>query len=262
MKCAVCGREFGTGHVCQYCEADKFTALGNYEGYNVPTDTFTNNGTSFEAYQPKSTVGQSSMFQAKTMICYACAEIIPADSVYCPQCSRQLFVDCPNCGQRCSTQYPACNACGTNRAEYWEEKRKKREERAKKEQEQIEKDRKEGELIHEARDIYDECCYIPPAILKNENLFAVSFFFSFLLACILMFLWVEGSANYFEALLKAFICGLSSILLHFLFWRSLDKFFSYKTRYKTRKNIKRWIKEHPNHRAIPYLEFWSLAYNS
>lgn len=251
MKCAVCGKEFGTGNVCQYCGADKFTALGNYEGYNVPTDTFTNNGTSFEAYQPKSTVEQSPMLQAKTMICYACAEIIPADSVYCPQCSQQLFVDCPNCGQRCSTQYPACNACGTNRAEYWEEERKKIEEMAREKQEQIEKDRKENELKHEARVIYDECRNMLPAILRLGK-FDLSFFPVSCIFCMLfVFLWIGPSDNelaFSLMILKFSICLAPLYLPPILFW-SLDKFSSY----KTRKNIKRWIKEHPDHRAIPYL---------
>ena len=63
------------------------------------------------------------------MICYKCGNDIPSDSEYCPFCGIKLFVTCPKCGHTHSSQYPICNKCGTNRANYIAEQQRLKEER-------------------------------------------------------------------------------------------------------------------------------------
>ena len=111
MKCAICGKEFGVGDICQNCGADKFTALGNYNGYKAPANG-ANNSTG--NILPPNAIAREST------ICYACGEIIPANSKFCPFCSQSLWVQCPKCRNTYSSQYPACSECGTNRNEYIE----------------------------------------------------------------------------------------------------------------------------------------------
>ena len=36
MKCANCGKEFGSGTNCQNCGIDRVSGLANYSGYNSP----------------------------------------------------------------------------------------------------------------------------------------------------------------------------------------------------------------------------------
>ena len=126
MKCAVCGKEFGTNNKCQHCGADKVTGLGNYNGYEAPVRGAYNNSSTASAPQPK-------IVTVDSMVCHACGEIIPASSKFCPHCSHSLWVQCPKCGKTYSSQYPACSECGTNRKEYIEkqqqEKRKQEMER-------------------------------------------------------------------------------------------------------------------------------------
>ena len=117
MKCAVCGNEFGTGNNCQYCGSDKFTGLGNYSGYNAPVG---NGNTPIHAEgiesHPTSYMHQTE--NVGSIVCYACGEIIPSDSKFCPYCGQELFVDCPRCGHTYSSKFPICNQCGTNREEF------------------------------------------------------------------------------------------------------------------------------------------------
>ena len=56
--------------------------------------------------------------QAQMMFCYKCNQVIPANSAFCPWCQTELFVTCPKCGHKYSSQYPACNQCGTNHEAY------------------------------------------------------------------------------------------------------------------------------------------------
>ena len=56
--------------------------------------------------------------QPQMMFCYKCNNVIPGNSTFCPYCQIKLFVECPKCGAKYSSQYPACNQCGTNREEY------------------------------------------------------------------------------------------------------------------------------------------------
>lgn len=116
MKCSKCGKEFGEGVNCQNCGVDRVTGLANYSSY----------GTS--DYQGTNTSHYDSSYNSstKTMVCYACGEIIPSDSEYCPYCRKKLYVKCPKCGNTYSSQFPACNMCGTNRSQYYKRERQKR----------------------------------------------------------------------------------------------------------------------------------------
>ena len=131
MKCSVCGKEFGEGVVCQNCGVDRVTGLANYSSY----------GTS--DYHRTNTSHYDSSFNSSpnTMVCYSCGEIIPANSEYCPYCSKELYVMCPKCGQKYSSQFPACNKCGTNRKEYFKEQERIQKENERKEQERQEAER-------------------------------------------------------------------------------------------------------------------------
>ena len=62
--------------------------------------------------------GSQMQSQPQMMFCYKCNNVIPGDSKYCPRCQIKLYVTCPKCGVEYSSQYPACNQCGTNREEY------------------------------------------------------------------------------------------------------------------------------------------------
>lgn len=114
MRCAVCGKEFGEGTNCQCCGVDRVTGLGNYSGYNNPTGS---NG-----YNSSNNGGYTS---SKTTVCYSCGEVIPSDSKFCPYCSKELYVTCPQCGNTYSSQFPACNQCGTNRVKYYEREKER-----------------------------------------------------------------------------------------------------------------------------------------
>lgn len=125
MKCAVCGKEFGTGSNCKHCGSDKFTGLGNYSGYNAPVVN-DNTQVSFESAERQNLNSSPQPDNPGSIICYACGEIIPSDSKFCPYCSTGLFVICPKCGHKYSSQYPACNQCGTNREKFHEQEKRKK----------------------------------------------------------------------------------------------------------------------------------------
>ena len=74
--------------------------------------------------------------QAQMMFCYKCNQVIPANSAFCPWCQTELFVTCPKCGNKYSSQYPACNQCGTNLKVYMIEQERLKEERKRVEEEQ------------------------------------------------------------------------------------------------------------------------------
>lgn len=136
MKCAVCGKEFGTNNTCQYCGADKVVGLGNYSGYDVP-----NSGSFISHNEPnrQGDFAQAKIKKVESMVCYACGEIIPVDSRFCPHCSKELYVTCPKCGYEYSSQYPTCNKCGTNRNDYIKIQQRLAEEEKCRQEEYIEK---------------------------------------------------------------------------------------------------------------------------
>lgn len=140
MKCSKCGREFGDGAICQYCGIDRVTGLGNFSGYNSPSGS----------YEPHYSSSNNGGYASNTMVCYACSEIIPKNSIYCPACGRQLWVECPNCGSVYSSQYKICSKCGTNRDVYYKQKEAEKQRAIKEEQERQRKQR-EWEQAENAR---------------------------------------------------------------------------------------------------------------
>lgn len=131
MKCSNCGKEFGEGTHCQHCGVDRVTGLANYNGYNNSGDSSGHNSSNYGA-------------SSKTTVCFACGEIIPANSEFCPYCSKQLYVTCPKCGNTYSSQYPACNKCGTNRESYHKQQEAERQ-RAIREEEERQRQQREWE---------------------------------------------------------------------------------------------------------------------
>ncbi len=122
MKCANCGKEFGSGTNCQNCGIDRVSGLANYNGYNNSGDSSGYNSSNYGG-------------SPKTTVCYACSEIIPLGATYCPVCGKKLLVTCPKCGHEYSSLYPVCSKCGTNREEYNERKRREEEERQRRQKE-------------------------------------------------------------------------------------------------------------------------------
>lgn len=238
MKCSVCGKEFGAGGICQHCGTDRVTGLGSYSGYDVPKDslsgdTFTPQGGPYR----QDVFAQPQVGQTGSIVCYACGEIIPADSIYCPQCSRRLYEPCPKCGHKCSTQYPACNACGTNRSEYLEEQRKRIEEKKKKEKEKekakIQTEQEKKEAQKEAAKIRKELEYDSTMpILSSLGV-------GFLLIIGVCSSMAESESGDVLALIMIIIAIIAIIIIY--------------SDSRTEENIERWKKEHPNHRATPYL---------
>lgn len=143
MKCANCGREFGSGTNCQNCGIDRVSGLANYNGYNNSGDSSGYNSSNYGG-------------SPKTTVCYACSEIIPLGATYCPVCGKKLLVTCPNCGHEYSSQYPVCSKCGTNRKEYNERKRKEEEERQRNRIEEQEEERKRREWEQAQRQLQQE----------------------------------------------------------------------------------------------------------
>ena len=135
MKCNICGKEFGKGTNCQSCGIDRVQGLASYSGFSPSpsrsSDTRQRNDNG--RY-----VSLNNMQSGNTLAaCFACGEIIPNDSEFCPKCGKKLIEKCPNCGSICSTQYEYCNKCGTNRAEYIRaQKKKEQEEKQRKAQEE------------------------------------------------------------------------------------------------------------------------------
>lgn len=149
MKCANCGKEFGSGTNCQNCGIDRVTGLGNYSGYNNPTGSSGNYSSNYGGYT-----------SSKTTVCYSCGEIIPSDSEYCPYCSKELYVACPKCGHHYSSQFPACNKCGTNRSQYYRKLEAEKEEakRLEKERKQEQERRERTEKQHQKQNDQSSTC--------------------------------------------------------------------------------------------------------
>lgn len=149
MKCANCGKEFGSGTNCQNCGIDRVTGLGNYSGYNNPTGSSGNYSSNYGGYT-----------SSKTTVCYSCGEIIPSDSEYCPYCSKELYVTCPKCGHHYSSQFPACNKCGTNRSQYYRKLEVEKEEarRLEKERKQEQERRERTEKQHQKQNDQSSTC--------------------------------------------------------------------------------------------------------
>ncbi len=134
MKCNICHKEFGEGVSCQHCGVDRVTALGNYQGYspNAKATDIDSNKVQSVGIAPK-----------ELEVCYACSEVIPAGSEYCPCCGKKLFENCPKCGNKYSSRYAICPHCGTNRIDYNAQIEKGRREQIEKAKRLAEEKRKE-----------------------------------------------------------------------------------------------------------------------
>jgi len=216
MKCANCGKEFGSGTNCQNCGIDRVSGLANYSGYN--------NSTGSGNYDSPSYGGQSSH---KTMVCYACEEIIPANSEYCPHCRKKLFEICPKCGNKFSSQYLNCNQCGTNLKQYLKEER----EREFKRTEEAIKVQLKEQYQREAQSLKDSLT------LSKTNI-VTTVLTAWILFCLTPFYTFSG---YGSLLL---IIGVSILLWGTVYIISESI---------TNSRIDKWKQEHPNDPRSKYL---------
>lgn len=189
MKCANCGREFGSGTNCQNCGIDRVTGLANYSGYNNPVGGYNFDSPSYG--------GQSSH---KTMVCYACNEIIPSNSEYCPYCKKKLYETCPKCGATYSSQFKVCNKCGTDRREFFNRQRKEEEKIREREKEQQYK--KEAQLVKSELQPSLTIIYAPVAIMMFVFFLSwnsLSNFVSFIIP-VLLLIWIAVSNSVCESI--------------------------------------------------------------
>ena len=189
MKCSKCGKEFGEGINCQYCGVDRVTGLANYSSY----------GTS--DYQRTNTSHNDLIYNSpKTMVCYACNEIIPSNSEYCPYCKKKLYETCPKCGATYSSQFKVCNKCGTDRREFLNRQRKEEEQIREKEKEQQYK--KEAQLVKSELKPSLTIIYAPVAIIMFIFFLSwnsLSNFVSFIIP-VLLFIWIAVSNSVCESI--------------------------------------------------------------
>ena len=89
--------------------------------------------------------------QPQMMFCYKCNNVIPSNSKFCPYCQIKLFTECPKCGEKYSSQYPACNNCGTNREEFLQMQRREAERKA-----AIERENRRRQEIEERKRLEEE----------------------------------------------------------------------------------------------------------
>lgn len=182
MKCSNCGKEFGSGTNCQNCGIDRVSGLANYSGYNNPVGGYN--------YDSPSYAGQTS---PKTMVCYACNEIIPSNSEYCPYCKKKLYETCPKCGATYSSQFKVCNKCGTDRREFLNRQRKEEEQIREREKEQQYK--KEAQLVKSELQPSLTIIYAPVAIMMFVFFLSwnsLSNFVSFIIP-VLLLIWMAVS---------------------------------------------------------------------
>ena len=170
MRCANCGKEFGSGKNCQNCGIDRVTGLANYSGYNSSHGS--------NSYDSSSYGGHTS---PNTTVCYACSEIIPLGATFCPVCGKKLLVTCPNCGHEYSSQYPVCSKCGTNRKEYNKRKRKEEEERQRREKEWEQSPERKAELERERKERE-----------KKESMMVMTFWSVFFIGSFVLMIWLDS----------------------------------------------------------------------
>ena len=252
MKCAKCGRDFGRGETCDHCGAERIVGLANYNGYAAPA------GGSAPAaandYADFAPASQPLAAAPGSMICYACSEIIPSDSKFCPCCGQELWTACPQCHHVYSSQYVRCNQCGTSLQEYREaeEERQKEEQRRheawlaspegqaemkrrrenERKKQEAEKMRHEHEKIcrKEAEKIRIE---IEDSCTKSMSIWSIIM----IGACVVVLLCTPTFENI--ALAWSFILIIGIVVGCAI--------------YSPERQIEKWKKKNPNHRATPYL---------
>jgi predicted RNA-binding Zn-ribbon protein involved in translation (DUF1610 family) len=211
MKCANCGKEFGSGTHCQNCGIDRVAGLANYSGYDSHAGS---NG-----YDSSSYGGQTS---PKTTVCYACNEIIPIGATYCPVCGKKLLVTCPMCGHEYSSQYPVCSKCGTNRVQYIKRLRAE-EEAAKRVEEEKRRKQREWEQAENARKKEEQ--------KKQEEEKNVDIIIFFIFSPIWGIFWYAGVnemlpkwgvqiPEFWPKTLSAeiIVCLILGMLTHYIYW--------------------------------------------
>lgn len=248
MKCAICHHEFGAGEVCQSCGADKFVGLGHYTGYQTPDSLQTPSSPNAPHPMP------ASAMPANMTACYACGEIIPAESKFCPYCSQKLWTECPKCGKVYSSQYPVCSECGTHRENYLaeierqeQEKKRKEEEERRKHEEWLNSPEGQAELKRikqeEAKKEAEKEAEQIRCKIKAED----DIMYGAISLTILVFVLVLASIMFY-------LPWVQYILMVFIITGFV--FFKADSRIKKRlleKRIENWKRKHPNHRATPYL---------
>jgi uncharacterized membrane protein YvbJ len=213
MKCSKCGKEFGEGVNCQYCGVDRVTGLANYSSY----------GTS--DYQGANTAHDDSSYNSspKTMVCFACGEIIPSDSEYCPYCRKKLFETCPKCGAKYSSQYRVCNKCGTDRAQYHLKLEAKKQEDRRRERE--EQDIREAQYLREE---------LPPSVVSLSTILISAW----ILFCLTPLWPFSGYGNLLVIIgVSILLWGISAMICGAI----------------GESKIKNWKEEHPNDPRSKYL---------
>ena len=180
MRCSNCGKEFGTGNHCQHCGVDRVTGLANYNGYYNSEDCSSYKSSAYEE-------------SPKTTVCYACSEIIPLGSTFCPVCGKKLLVTCPNCGFEYSSQFPVCGKCGTDREQYNKQLEAKRQKEIAEKQEKERKQRAWEQMQRQREQEYDQ--QSKQSMMGCLNMFGYIFLF-FGVLLIVVGLSQHGSENF------------------------------------------------------------------
>lgn len=234
MRCTICGKEFGEGANCQNCGTDRVTGLANYRGYDNPTGT------------KNDLSGYGGHTSPPMIVCYACGEIIPVNSEYCPHCRKKLYVTCPKCGYKYSSQYLNCNQCGINRKEYYEQKEK--EQRA-----ELKRQKKEQE--DRANQI--EAIKLESQLKASESTLTKCGNYILFLAVAMSIMLLLFSCFFEDFFFKEyFLVGLSIIGVIILFFITGNIFVAIGGKIEekhTRYNILQWKQEHPNDPRNKYL---------
>ena len=226
MKCAVCGKEFGSGINCQSCGVDRVTGLANYSGYDNSAGNSHLNSSNTMEYASN-----------RTTACYACGEIIPSDAEYCPYCRKKLYNSCPKCGKEYSSQFKNCPKCGTNRVQYIKRLRAEEEAAKRVEEEKRRKQREWEKREKERQQIQDDADRLR-AELSYRNIGCVTLFCIFLvLEIVPPFLWTKD-LNIFVYIALPFI----AVIIGFFILNQLAD-----------DRIKKWKQEHPNDPRSKYL---------
>ncbi len=223
MKCANCGKEFGSGTNCQNCGIDRVTGLANYSGYEGHTRS--SNPISLEKteYAPNNITA-----------CYACGEIIPEGSTFCPYCKKKLLTTCQKCGNTYSTQYSVCNKCGTDRYEYYKEMQAKEKEDRKR---QLEEARKKHAQEREER-YKREALYLRDKLSPSVVSVSIILISAWIIFCLTPLWPFSGYGNLLA------IIGVSILL-----WAIVAMICSAIGDSK----ISNWKEEHPNDPRSKYL---------
>ena len=223
MKCANCGKEFGSGTNCQNCGIDRVTGLANYSGYEGHTRS--SNPISLEKteYAPN-----------KITACYACGEIIPEGSTFCPYCKKTLLTTCKKCGNTYSTQYSVCNKCGTDRYEYYKEIQAREKEERKRQLEEARKkhaQEREERYKREAQDIKEN---FPPSVVSVSTILISAW----ILFCLTPLWPFSGYGNLLVIIgVSILLWGIAAMMCGAI----------------GESKIKNWKEEHPNDPCSKYL---------